>query len=83
MDVVDIIIMVVINYIISNKFEGVFHIWLYRDERDDFLDWDDTDSHTGELIITYNNKIGNNILCLRTFYVLYVKLNQEDNGHLV
>ena len=47
------------------------------------LDWDSTDSHIGELIIAYDNEIGNKILCLRIFYALYVKLNQENNGHLV
>ena len=47
------------------------------------LDWDSTNSHTGELIIAYNNKIRNKILCLRLFYALYVEPNQEDNGHLV
>ena len=45
--------------------------------------WDSTDSHIGELIIAYDNKIGNKILCPRTFYALYVEPNQEDNGHLV
>ena len=47
------------------------------------LDWDSTNSHTGELIIAYDNKIGNKILCPKTFYTFYVKPNQEDNNHLV
>ena len=47
------------------------------------LNWDSTDSHKGELIIAYNNKVGNKTLCLRTFYELYVKPNQEGNGHLI
>ena len=47
------------------------------------LDRDSTNSHIGELIIAYDNKIKNKILCPRTFYTLYVKQNQEDNGHLV
>ena len=42
-----------------------------------------TDSYKGELIIAYNNKIGNETLCPRTFYALYVKSNQEGNGHLI
>ena len=47
------------------------------------LDWDSTDSHEGELIIAYDNKVGNKTLCPRTFYALYVKPNQEGNGHLI
>ena len=47
------------------------------------LDWDITDNHKGELIIAYDNKIGNKILYPRTFYTLYVEPNQEGNGHIV
>ena len=47
------------------------------------LEWTSTDSHKGELIIAYNNNIGNKTLCPRTFYVLYIKLHQEGNGHLI
>ena len=47
------------------------------------LDWDITNNHKGELIIAYDNKIGNKILCPRTFYALYIELNQESNGNIV
>ena len=47
------------------------------------LDWNSTKSHKRELIIAYNNKVGNKTLCSKTFYVLYVKPNQEGNGYLV
>ena len=36
-----------------------------------------------KVFIVYNNKVGNKTLCPRTFYVLYVKPNQESNGHLI
>ena len=47
------------------------------------LDWNSTDSHEGELVLAYDNKVGNKTLCPRTFYVLYVKPNQKGNGHLI
>ena len=47
------------------------------------LYWDSTNNHKGDLIIAYNNDVGNKTLCPRTFYVLYVDLNQKGNGHLI
>ena len=47
------------------------------------LEWNSIDSHKGELIIAYDNKIGNKTLCPRKFYVFYIKPNQEGNGHLI
>ena len=47
------------------------------------LDWNSTDSHKSELIIAYDNKVWNKTLCPRTFFVLYVKPNQEGNSHLI
>ena len=47
------------------------------------LDWNSTDSHEGELIIAYYNKVGIKTLCLRAFYALYDKPNKESNGHLI
>ena len=47
------------------------------------LDLNSTDSHKGELIIAYNNNFENKTLCPRTLYTLYVKPNEEGNGHLV
>ena len=40
------------------------------------LDWNSTDSHENELVIAYDNKVGNKTLYPKTFYALYVKLNQ-------
>ena len=40
------------------------------------LNWNNTDSHKDELIIVYDNKVGNKTLCPRTFYALYVEPNQ-------
>ena len=47
------------------------------------LDWDSTNNHKSYLTIAYNNEVWNKVLCLRTFYVLYVEPNQKGNGHLV
>ena len=42
-------------------------------------DWNSTDSHEGELIIIYNNKVRYKTLRPRAFYALYVKPNEEGN----
>ena len=47
------------------------------------FDWNSTNSHKGELIIAYNNKVRYQTLQPRTFYTLYVKPNKEGNGHLM
>ena len=47
------------------------------------LGWNTTDSQEGELIITYNSNVGNKTLRQKAFYVLYVKLNEEGNRHLI
>ena len=46
-------------------------------------DWKSTNSHISELIITYNNKTGNNTLHPKVFYVLYIKPNGDNNYHLI
>ena len=47
------------------------------------LDWNSTDSHEGEPVIVYDNKVGNKTLRTRTFYALYVRPNDNGNGHLI
>ena len=47
------------------------------------LDWDSTNNHKSDLIIAYNNGVGNKTICPRTSYALYVEQNQEGNGHLI
>ena len=47
------------------------------------LDWNSTDSHKSELVIAYDNKIGNKTLCPRAFYALYARPNENGNGHLI
>ena len=47
------------------------------------LNWNSTDSHEGELVITYNNKVRNKILRPRAFYALSVRPNDNGNGHLM
>ena len=46
-------------------------------------DWNSTNSHKGELVITYNNNTENNTLRQRIFYVLYIGPNNDGNGHLI
>ena len=42
-------------------------------------DWKSTNSHKGELVIAYNNKVGNKTLRPRVFYALYNKPNDIGN----
>ena len=46
-------------------------------------DWKSTNSRKNELIFAYNNKAGNNTLHPKKFYALYIKLNGDNNGHLI
>ena len=46
-------------------------------------DWKGTNSHKGELVIAYNNKVGNKTLRPRVFYALYIRRSDNDNGHLI
>ena len=46
-------------------------------------DWRSTNYHKGELVIAYNNKIGNKTLHPRVFYALYIKQNDIRNGYLI
>ena len=46
-------------------------------------DWKSTNNQKGELVIAYNTKAGNNTLRPRVFYTLYIKPNDDGNGHLI
>ena len=46
------------------------------------LDWSSTDSHKGELIIAYDNKVRYKTLHPRAFYALYIKPNEKGSRHL-
>ena len=46
-------------------------------------DWKSTNSHKGELVIAYNNKVGTRTLRPRVFYALYTRPNDDGNGHLI
>ena len=46
-------------------------------------DWKSTDSHNGELVIAYDDKIGNKTLHPRVFYTLYIRPNDIGIGHLI
>ena len=45
-------------------------------------DWKSTNSHKSELVITYNNKTGNNTLHPKVLYIVYWT-NGDNNGHLI
>ena len=45
--------------------------------------WKSTNSHKDELVIAYNNKAGYNKLHPKVFYALYIKPNDDNNGHLI
>ena len=47
------------------------------------LDWNSTDSYEGELVIAYNNKVGNKTLLPIAFYAFYIKPNENGNRHLI
>ena len=47
------------------------------------LDLNSIDSSKGELVIACDNKIGNKTLRPRVFYALYIKPNDNGNGHLI
>ena len=46
-------------------------------------DWKSTDSHNGELVIAYNDKVGNKTLHPRVFYALCIRPNYVGNGNLI
>ena len=46
-------------------------------------DWKSTNSHKGELVIAYNNKVRNNTLHPKVFYELYIEPNGNNNNHLI
>ena len=51
---------------------------LYRTD-----DWKSTNSYKGELVNAYDTKVGYKTLYLRLFYALYIRPNDNDNGHLL
>ena len=46
-------------------------------------DWKSTNSHNSELVIAYDNKVGNKTLHPRLFYALYIRPNDIGNGYLI
>ena len=42
-----------------------------------------TKSHKGELVIAYNNKVGNKTLRPRVFYALYIRPSNNGSRHLI
>ena len=46
-------------------------------------DWKSTNSHNGELVIAYDDKVGNKALHSRVFCALYIRPNDIGNTHLI
>ena len=46
-------------------------------------DWETTNNHENELVMTYDTNAGRNILYPRTFYALYIGPNDNSIGHLM
>ena len=46
-------------------------------------DWKTINNREGELVMAYNTNDGNNKIHPRTFYALYIGLNDSSNGHLI
>ena len=61
--------------LVNNKLQSIFDL--------EDLNWNSTDSHKGELVIAYDNKVGNKTLRPRAFYALYVRPNDNGNAHLM
>ena len=53
------------------------------EDQNEAVDWKITRGHEGELVIAYDNKVGNRTLCPKAFYALYVKPNEDGNRHLI
>ena len=46
-------------------------------------DWKSTNSHKGEIVIAYDDKVQNKTLRPRVYYALYIRPSNNSNGHLI
>ena len=53
------------------------------EDQNEAVNWKSTNSHKGELVVAYDNKVENRTLQPRVFYALYVRPNDDGNGHLI
>ena len=53
------------------------------EDQNEAVDWNNTNSHRGEPVIAYDNKVGARTLHPRVFFVLYVRPNNDGIGHLI
>ena len=53
------------------------------EDQNEAIDWNSTNSHKSELVIAYDNNIGNKKLRPRVFYALYIKPSDNGNGYLI
>ena len=53
------------------------------EDQNEAINWKSTNGHEGELVIVYDNKVGDKTLRPRTFYVLYIVPNDNGNGLLI
>ena len=52
-------------------------------EQNEAVDWKSTKGHKDELVVAYDNKVENRTLQPGVFYMLYVRPNNDGNGHLI
>ena len=65
--------------LVDNKLQLSFHL----EDPNKTDDWKTTNNHEGELVVAYDTNTRNNTLRLRTFNVLYIRPNDNCNGHLI
>ena len=53
------------------------------EDQNEAIDWNNTNSHKGELVIAYDNTVGTRTLRPRLFYALYIRPNDDGIGHLM
>ena len=67
----------------SNLKQANYKLQLSSDLANEADDWKSTNNHKGELVIAYDTKAGKNTPHPRVFYALYIKPNDDGNGHLI
>ena len=65
--------------LVDNKLQLSSHL----EDLNETNDWKTTNIHEGELVVAYNTNAGNNTLRPKTFYALYIVLNDNSNGNLI
>ena len=53
------------------------------EDQNEAVDWNSTNSHKSELVIAYDNKVGNRPLRPKLFSALYIRPKDDGNSHLI